>query len=326
MALLNSFIQIGPCHLANRLVLPPMATSKAVQGAVSPELLEYYRQKTAGQHIGLVISEHAYVNLQGRASEHQLSASRDEDVAGLTALTELIHQSGSRVFLQISHAGGRAKSANPLAPSAMAGAEGIMAQAMTPKQIDQVVEDFAMAAGRAKAAGFDGVEIHSAHGYLLNQFYSPLINRRSDEYGLDLDGRIRLHLRIIARVREQIGNDLALLVRLGVCDQEEGGSTVQDALRACAAFEQAGVDGLDISGGMKGYLRPGHSEQGYYQDYTEQIKNNVSLPVILTGGIQDALEAERLLQENKADLIGVGRAILKGSDWPQQAWARLASL
>ena len=143
---------------------------------------------------------------------------------------------------------------------------------------------------------------------------------------MDLDGRIRLHLRIIARVREQIGNDLALLVRLGVCDQEEGGSTVQDALRACAAFEQAGVDGLDISGGMKGYLRPGHSEQGYYQDYTEQIKNNVSLPVILTGGIQDALEAERLLQENKADLIGVGRAILKDSDWPQQAWIRLASL
>ena len=180
-------------------------------------------------------------------------------------------------------------------------------------------EDFALAAGRAKEAGFDGVEIHSAHGYLLNQFYSPITNQRTDQYGGSLVNRIRLHIQIIERIRQTVGGDYPLTLRLGVYDGLENGSTMDEAVQACVMFEKAGLDFIDLSGGLNGYLRPGHSEQGYFQDFSEAVKQQVKMPVLLTGGITEAQAAEALLQAQKADLIGIGRAILKDSKWAEKA-------
>ncbi len=186
---------------------------------------------------------------------------------------------------------------------------------LTGDEIKGIVTVFAEAARRVKEAGFDGVEIHSAHSYLLNQFYSPL-NKRDDEYGGNVLNRIRIHLEI----RENVGEDFTLILRLGAADYIEGGTTVEDSITAAREFEKAGVDILDISGGVCGSSIPGAAPtQGYFSPLSEAVKKNVSIPVILTGGITEAESAEQLLAENKADLIGVGRAILQDSDWAGRA-------
>ena len=155
--------------------------------------------------------------------------------------------------------------------------------------------------------------------YKRQQFYSPLTNKREDQYnGYSLEGRIRLHLEIIAAVRQAVGSDFPIALRLGASDYATGGATIEDSILAGEAFEQAGVDLLDISGGLTSYINPNNSAQGYFSDLTEAIKKKVSIPVLLTGGIIDAAAAEKLLQEEKADMIGVGRAILKDSEWAKR--------
>lgn len=262
----------------------------------------------------------------GKASQGQLSIASDSDVEGLRQVVAAIHQNGTKALAQINHAGAAAKKevtgCEPQGPSAVAlpGPERPLAREMTQGDIDQLIADFARAAQRAKDAGFDGVELHSAHGYLLNQFYSPLTNKRADRYaGSSLDGRIQLHLEVIQAVRQAVGPQYPLALRLGACDYMEGGATLEDSLWAAREFEKAGVDLLDISGGFCMYTRPGATEQGYFSELTEAIKKNVTIPVLLTGGITDAAAAEELLAQGKADLIGVGRAILKDSDWAKRA-------
>jgi 2,4-dienoyl-CoA reductase-like NADH-dependent reductase (Old Yellow Enzyme family) len=195
-----------------------------------------------------------------------------------------------------------------------------MAEAMDRDQIRAVVEAFTAAAVRAKEAGFDGAELHSAHGYLLNQFYSPLMNHRDDEYSAkSMADRTRLHCEIIRKVREAVGKYFIIAIRFGACDYAEGGSRIEDIPEAVRAFEAAGADLIDISGGTTGFMRPGHTEPGYLKELSIAAKSAVSVPVILTGGVTAAREMEALLQEGAADLIGVGRALLKESAWSEKA-------
>ena len=226
--------------------------------------------------------------------------------------------------MQINHAGSatdnKITGVDIVGPSAVPNPRtGNLPRELTEKEINEVIESFKDAALRVKNAGFDGVEIHSAHGYLLNQFFSPLSNKRIDQYGGDVLGRIKIHLEIIKAVRNAVGDSYPILLRLGASDYMEGGSTIEDSKIAALAFEKAGVDILDISGGFCGYTVPGSKVQGYFSSLTEGIKEVVSIPVILTGGITEAQAAEKLLLEGKADLIGVGRAIYKDSKWAQDA-------
>lgn len=327
MKLLKTPCSIKNLVLPNRLVMPPMATAKSTDdGKVTDALCEYYAEKSAGGYIGLIITEHSYVSQEGKAGKGQISIAKDEDVDGLKRMVSLIHANGSKVFAQINHAGGAAKreitGCTPLGASSLTlpPPRNTVPTAMTAKDIEKVIADFASAAKRAKAAGYDGVEIHSAHGYLLNQFYSPLTNNRSDRYdGHSIQGRIALHLEVIAAVRQAVGNDYPLALRLGGSDYMAGGSSLEDAVLASMEFEKAGIDLLDISGGFCSYVHPTRKEPGYFGDVTEAAKKTLHIPVILTGGITDAEAAERLLEEGKADLIGVGRAILANSDWAKRA-------
>ncbi len=326
-------LPIGSLVLRNRLVMPPMATEKSEgEGRVSQALLDYYDEKTKGGYFGLVVTEHSYICEEGKASVHQISFARDEDVAGLAKLAETIHRNGSKAIAQINHAGGKAicalnGAALAPAPSAMpyttTRGEAVQARTMTQEEIDEVVSAFAAAARRAKEAGFDGVEVHSAHGYLLGQFYSPLTNKRTDQYsGATIEGRVRLHCQVIAAVREAVGADFPIALRLGACDYQEGGNTVEDAVGAAKILEAAGVDLLDISGGLCGYRGSGSKEEGYFGEEAAAIRRAVSIPVILTGGVRTPEGAERLLEEGKADLVGVGRAVLKDSTWAKAAIER----
>lgn len=326
MSLLNTPIKIGHLELKNRLVMPPMATSKAnEQGKVTAQICDYYDEKSAGGYIGLIIIEHSYISIEGKAGKGQISIASDSDIDGLNQLVNVIHKNGSKVIAQINHAGAAAKT--EITGRTVLGASTIVMPKfkdvpveMTLKDVRKVIDDFAAAALRAKKAGFDGVEIHSAHGYLLNQFYSPLTNKRTDEYGPNtMYSRLKLHTEIIKAVRSLVGQNYPIALRLGACDYMEGGSTIQDSVEAARILEEAGIDLLDISGGFCGYIRPDVKEQGYFQELTEAIKKVVPIPVILTGGITESIAAEKLLKDNKADLIGVGRAILKNSSWAKEA-------
>ena len=170
------------------------------------------------------------------------------------------------------------------------------------------------------------MEIHAAHRYLLNQFYSPLTNHRTDRYnGSTLEGRMQLLLEVVEAVRHAVGADFPVAVRLGACDYMEGGSTLQDAVAAAKLLEDAGVDLLDISGGMCSYRNPLESGQGYFGEITQAVKQEVTIPVLLTGGITEPQAAEALLEEQKTDLVGIGRALLKDSDWAKHAFEQLSA-
>ncbi len=306
--------------LRNRIVMPPMATGMAADGAPGNEMVEYYRQRARGT--GLVIVEHEYVMQQGMAHPGQLSMAADSVIPAYRKLTDAIHREGSAVIAQLNHAGVKAMDTGlpPAGPSAVPAKDGI-AEAMDREQIRAVVAAFTAAAVRAKEAGFDGAELHSAHGYLLNQFYSPLMNHRDDKYSAkSMADRTRLHCEIIRRVREAVGKYFIIALRFGACDFTEGGSRIEDIPEAVRAFEAAGADLLDISGGTTGFMRPGHTEPGYLKDLSFAAKSAVSVPVILTGGVTAAREMEGLLQEGAADMIGVGRALLKDPAWSEKAW------
>lgn len=329
MSIINSKLQLKNIELKNRLVMPPMASSRADDsGAVTDRLCGYYSEKTHG--FGLVIVEHAFVSIEGKAHKAQLSISEDSNLPGLRRLAETIHANGAKVFAQISHAGGAAEGSSDLisasaVKSPFAKPDAKCPREMTEEDIQKLISNFGAAAVRARDAGFDGVELHSAHYYLLNQFYSPLVNRRTDEYaGGSLEGRLRLHTEIINEVRRLTGADFPIALRLGACDYAEGGTTLDDSIQAARMLEDAGVDLLDISGGLCGPYRPNVTHEGYFKELSAATKQAVSIPVILTGGITTAEGAETLLEDGAADLIGIGRALLKNSSWAETALKKLS--
>lgn len=320
--MLRDPITINSLTLRNRLVMPPMATGRADGGCPTEELEHYYGLRARGT--GLIIVEHEYVSREGMAHSTQLSMAEDSVIPAYRRLTDAIHAEGCAVFAQISHAGAAARDSGlpAIGPSAVSVSERIPAlQEMTAEDIRRVTDCFAGAALRAKAAGFDGVEVHSAHGYLLNQFYSPLTNRRTDAYrGDTLEGRTRLHTEVLCAVREAVGEDYPLAIRFGACDYREGGSRIGEIPAACRIFAEAGADLIDISGGFCGFTLPGRTEAGWFAELSRPARE-AGVPVLLTGGVTTVQQAEDLLQAGAADLIGVGRALLKNADWAVQELA-----
>ena len=320
-------VSAGKLELKNRLVMPPMATARAdADGFVTQRLLDYYDEKTRDGCFSLVIIEHSFVSGRGRASEGQLSAADDRAVPGLSRLADLIHKNGSRTAVQLNHAGSAASRAvtgeAPAGPSAVLNPskkDAELPAELTKEEIRAIAAAFRDAAVRVKEAGFDAVEIHSAHGYLLDQFLSPLTNKRADEYGGSVENRVRLHLEVIRAVRGAVGEDFPVLLRMGATDAAEDGLSVEDAQKAAALFEREGVCLIDISGGMCRYEAPGLSGAGYFAPYSKAVKQAVSVPVLVTGGVTRGTEAEELLRSGSADLVGVGRAVLRDSGWAKRA-------
>ena len=321
-------LMIRNLKLANRIVLPPMATAKSdKQGCVTDELIAYYRQR-AEAGTGLIITEHAFICPQGKASPNQLSVSKEEDIPGLKRLADTIHAcSNTQIIVQLNHAGSAARPDDPETPLLSASAvvkpgrkDPVLPEEMSEEDIRETVRYFTEAALRVREAGFDGIEVHSAHGYLLNQFYSPLTNKREDGYGKDLDGRLRIHKEVLRSIRNAVGDDFLVSVRLGGCDYTEGGSTISDAAYAAHILEENGTDLISLSGGFCGY-RIADTSPGYFRDMSFAVKEQVSVPVLLTGGIRTPEEAEHLLETGAADLIGIGREMLTDADWSKKALA-----
>ncbi len=299
-------LKIRNITLQNRIVMPPMDRSSSRDGSISDDLIDHYRERA--ESTGLIIIEHEYVSPEGRAHPKQLSMAGDEVIEGYRKLADAIHFEGSNAIAQISHAGFEAKVENPL-----------NVNVMTLDDIAHVRESFIKAALRTEKAGFDGVEIHCAHGYLLNQFYSPYTNKRTDEYGGSLLNRVRLTNEIIMGMREALGEDHIIAVRFGAYDYLDGGSRLEDIGEAVMSFENSGVDLLDISGGLCRFKNPLSKEPGWFKELSKIARDASNCPVILTGGVKKIADAEALLEGGYADLIGIGRAMLMDAKWSRKA-------
>jgi 2,4-dienoyl-CoA reductase-like NADH-dependent reductase (Old Yellow Enzyme family) len=190
--------------------------------------------------------------------------------------------------------------------------------ALTKAQIDEVVEAFAAAAARAQRAGFDAVEIHAAHGFLLSQFLSPLTNLRDDEYGGDHERRSRIHLEVLAAARGRVGPVFPVFVRLGMHDERPGGLTLAPACWTASRLAAAGAAMIDVSGGQSGSDDPGRGP-GYFVAYAEAVKDVVDVPVMVAGGITEPQMADVIIRSGRTDIVGIGRAMLDDPDWTRKA-------
>ncbi len=310
-------LEIKGLTLKNRIVMPPMQTGLATtEGAVTDKLIEHYTRRSKA--LGLLIIEHSYVSLDGRVSERQLGIYEDRLVLGLEKLSSSVHATGTPVVIQINHTGRSASTeitgTKPVAPSPSENARELRVE-----EIEALTQAFAKAAERAMKAGFDGVEVHGAHGFLLNQFFSLLTNRRNDKYGGSLENRTRFPLEVVERVKEQVGGRL-LLYRLGSEDLDPEGIRIEDSKKFAVKLEEAGVDIIDVSGGLCG-SRPAHlqNRQGYFIPQAQQIKKVLGVSVIGVGGITEPEYANSVIEGGRVDLVAVGRALLEHPDWAVNA-------
>ena len=308
--------------LRNRIVMAPMLSRLCdPDGIVSPKLIDYYAERARGG-AGLIIVEYCYIDeKESKANQGQLGAYSDQLIAGLGDLAEVIQEWGAKAILQICH-GGRSTSARymgrqPIAPSAMPGYTGEMAREMTQEEIEAAIESFAEAARRAKTAGFDGVELHGTHGYLMAQFLSPYTNRRTDSYGKD---RGLFALRTLERVRTKVGSEYPVGYRMSGEEFIEGGITLEESRTFARRMEEKGIDYLHVSGGIievgEHFVIPSYYPKGSLVRLAEGIKQGVKVPIIAVGAIHDPRLAEETLQGKRADLIAMGRALIADPDLP----------
>lgn len=336
MSLLFSPFSLAGLTLRNRVVMPPMATalegpggSREDNGLPSQATIEYYRQR-AKNGVGMIIVEHTYIAKDGKAHKGQLGIDNDDAIPYFAELAAALRENGAVAAVQLNHAGAAANpqitGCQPLGPCDRPNPRSsYKPRAMTIEDIHRVQDLFAQAALRVKKAGFDAVELHSAHGYLGTQFLSPLTNAREDEYGGSLENRARFIVETVEKVKEKVGPDFPVFVRLGTTDEDfcpgaspGSGFRPEDAVEVAKMLQDAGVALIDVSGGFSG-SRPVGAPPGYFVGNASLIKRKVNIPVLVTGGITDAHFAEKILEEGHADLIGVGRAILRDPSWVLKA-------
>ncbi len=261
-----------------------------------------------------------------------MGVDRDELIPGLARLAHAIGQEGAVACLQLAHAGASTAKGvigrSPIGPGRMRHPyekEADEAEAATVGDLETTARAFGDAAARAREAGFDAVEVHAAHGYLLSQFLSPLTNAREDEFGGSDDNRRRLHLRVLAEIRSRVGPRYPVFIRLGAHDEAPGGLQLDAAVRASVALVGAGVDLVDVSGGLQGSRAAAAMTRGpgWFVPYSRAMKAAVDVPVLVTGGITDPQHADGVVRSGGADLVGIGRAMLNDPDWARAALAQL---
>jgi 2,4-dienoyl-CoA reductase-like NADH-dependent reductase (Old Yellow Enzyme family) len=296
-----------------------MATA---DGAATPKLVDAMAALARGG-VGLIVSGHAYVRPEGQAGPFQLGAHKDELVPGLRRMVDAAHGNGAKIALQMAHAGCFAAEAlsglPPLAVSESVPSDEAPRQAMSVADIESLVAAFAAAAARAKEAGFDAVQIHSAHGYLLSQFLSPLHNRRTDAYGGPVANRCRVHREVLAAVRRAVGPDFPVLAKVNCEDFVEGGLTAADALEATLMLEADGLDAVELSGGVLGSIKMSPARMGikseekeaYHRQQAAGFREKLRLPLILVGGIRSLELAERFVDEGLCDFISMSRPFIR---------------
>ncbi len=321
--------RVGNLQITNRLVMPPMATNFAANdGSVSERQIAYYLRRAKGG-VGYITFEHTGILPQGKASPNMALIDEDDKIPSFRKLTEAIHEAGGKIIIQINHAGRQTSAsitgAPIVAPSPIpCPVRKEMPHPLTKEEIQKIIEAFVQAAKRVQKAGADGIEIHMAHGYLLAQFLSPFSNQRNDEYGGNLENRMRLPLQVLEAVRQAVGPQFPIICRLSADEYVEGGIKIGEAKEIAQNLEKKGADALHISACLAAsvYLNhpPYYAEEGIFVPLAQSIKSAVSIPVITVGRIRTPHLAKQILQEGKADLVSMGRALIADPDLPQKAF------
>lgn len=310
---------INGMELSNRFIRSATFEAMAdTDGAATSKLTETMTALAKGG-VGLVITGHAFIREEGRAAPMQLGIYKDELIPGLRKLTDEVHANGGKIIIQLSHAGNAAYSPNPLRVTQMDTGADTKGREITLNDIAELIKAFADAAGRAKEAGFDGVQIHSAHGYLLSQFLTPALNQRIDQYGGSIENRTRIHVEIIQAVREQVGKDYPILLKLNGQDFIENGLTLNDSLEAARILAGTGIDAIELSGGsiFGGKLSPSRpsikssAEEAYFRVEAETLKKQTNIPIILVGGMRSFQVAEMIVEKGIADYVSLSRPLIR---------------
>lgn len=325
--------KIGSCEIPNRLIVPAMVVNLCTEdGMITDRYIKYIEEKAKGGW-GMVITEDYAVNENAKGYQFIPGLYNDAQIEGNKKLTETIHKYDTKLFCQMYHPGRQSKHAvngnvQPVAPSAIKDPFCMdLPREITREEIHQIVRDFGDTARRVKESGFDGIEIHAAHGYLISEFLSPFTNKRVDEYGGCFENRTRILDEVYAAIRENVGDDFPVQVRISANEYLLGGRTEADTYELVRHLDELGVDAIHVSNGMyaspviRQIIAPMYTEHAFNMDTAEQIKKLVSCPVIVTNRINDPKMADTILKMGKADFIGMGRGSLADPHLPAKAKA-----
>jgi len=330
---LFSPIRIGTMEVRNRIVLPPMTLGYgAPDGTVTERHRNYYEARAQGG-VGLIIAEAAAVHPERKYGLFPLGLYEDGQIESWRQLAGVTHAHGARLAVQLMDPGPESikmlTGKDPVGPSPVVG-RGLfrdVPRELTEEEIDAVVEEFAGAVVRAREAGLDGVEIHAAHGYaLVGSFLSPFFNKRTDRFGGSLEGRLRILLDIIRAIRDKVGNDFPIIVRISGDERRTGGRTLQETQFMARILVEAGVSALEVSGGtiptvFWAVVAPSGTPLALNAEFAEAIKKVVDVPVICVGRINSPRVAEFVMETGRADLVSMGRALHADPELPNKAAA-----
>jgi len=323
--------KIGGCHIKNRVVMPPMTPAYTeLDGQPSERLIQYYEERARGG-VGLIYSEIFCVNAEhGHSSPRQLNLLNPANMTSVAQMLDRIHRYDCKMFAQLHHGGNTnmpiLNNGQLRGVSDIPNVSGITPVPFTTEEVESLVQDFINAAIACKACGFDGVELHGAHGYLVLQFLSAYFNNRTDKYGGDHEGRARFAVEIIQGIKAACGKDFPVTVRMSADEYTPflpGSVTLVDSVKFAKIFESAGADALNLSAcnyySIGTAIEPATYPQGWRKENARTIRNAVSIPVISTNTIKEPAFAESLLEDGVCDFVATGRAQLADPDWCRKA-------
>ena len=337
---------IGTISLKNRIIRS--ATEEMLssdKGRVTDEYLHFYTRLAKGG-VGLIITGNYGVNGMGRASPRTVLVDNDEVIGGLQKVVEVAHESGAKIVAQLNHVGRQRHpdmdDRTPIAPSAVTSKyTRVKPRAMTEGEIEETIDTFGRAARRMREAGFDGVQVHGAHGYLINQFFSRYTNHRTDKWGGPVENRRRLLLEIYRAMRDAVGSDFPLLIKINARDPVRGGVTRGETIETCKKLEELGIDAIEVSDGIDELLKGGiptdvilrgrslsqrimirilietmvkrraRMVEGYHLSDAAAVKKTVKVPVIAVGGLRRRAMMEHALESGQADYIALSRPFIR---------------
>jgi 2,4-dienoyl-CoA reductase-like NADH-dependent reductase (Old Yellow Enzyme family)/thioredoxin reductase len=327
---MNTFdsLALGPLKLGNRLLMAPVKTAfGGTDGKVTSRLIDYYRRRARGG-VGAIIVEPMFVVAAGKEHPKQLTVANDDAIDGLRRLIDAIHDEGAKAIGHINHAGRaanpKASKREPEAPSAVpCPSTGASPQVMTSQRIEGVIAEFGEAARRARSAGFDGVEVQCGLGYLAAQFLSEKTNQRDDEWGGTPENRLRFVERVIATVRQAVGESVAVTARISGAEQVDGGLGIEDAVRLGKRLVELGVDAIHVASGSACDSPPWYYQHmslpaGVNVKLAEDLRRHLDVPVVVAGRLGDPGEIARLFSEGRVDGIALGRSLVADPDLPNK--------
>ena len=319
-------ITVNGLHIPNRFVRSATGESMAADdGGITEDIVDIYRALAEGG-VGLIISGHTFVKANGRAGLGMTGIDSDELIPGWHRLVAAVHAADSKIAMQLNHAGRQTNPKiigdRPVAPSSVpAEGSGFIPRELGGEEIEDIIKCFGKAAARARAAGFDAVQIHCAHGYLLSEFISPHTNRRTDEWGGSEDGRARMLMEVYAAIRTAVGDDYPVMVKLNAVDFLDDGLTIEMSTAIAKRLQDAGIDAIEISAGMavtadkivrKGIDSP--EDEAYFMPFAREFKRAVSVPIMLVGGMRSRIVMEHVVAEGLAEFVSLCRPFIREPD------------